>query len=421
MNEIIKIDESKKIKQSNRLIEARYNLTKYEQKMVIAICSQLDSNVENFSKIKIKVSDMAAFCQFENKKAYSLVKSTIMRLLTRTLQIKDDNGNWYATHWLQSANYIIDESIIEYKIDEELKPELLQLKAAYLSTEAAPLMEFNREYSARMYFILKKMLKIREFEYKLDFFRDRFQLGKAYKIFFNLKNKVLDPAISEINEKSDIFAEHEYIKQGRSYIAVRFRVKLKENLKNLEYLTPPVSAQTKLSETPEAHFTEEQQTIYDKLLKYDVSEPAAKSLVKNYGVDIIEKNIKLVLRQKNTVKNLGGFIIKAVKDDYAGNTEKAKEEARKRDMQRQEEFQRQIIAAIENSEDDKIIDDENFTIDFSKIKKILGVKTIKELKQMNRDEKLKYEGEIKQLFEKNKLSIIDFHKLLINFKKDEKI
>ena len=197
----IKIDTDKSIKQTNRLVEARYSLTKYEQRMMVAICSQLNRNAKDFERVRVGVADMAEFCKFDTTKGYSHVKNTILRLLTRTVQIRHSDGAWYATHWLQSAKYIPKESVIEYRVDSELKPELLRIQSAYLDTQASPLMEFSRDYSVRLYFILKKMLKIKDFEYELDFFRDRFQLGKGYKLFANLKNRILDPAIVEINEQ----------------------------------------------------------------------------------------------------------------------------------------------------------------------------------------------------------------------------
>ena len=142
--------------------------------------------------MRVSVADMARFCNFDETKSYSHVKATIMRLLTRTLQIKHEDGSWYVTHWLQSAKYIPSQSVIEYKVDPELKPELLQLKAAYLSTPAAPLIEFKFDYITRFYFLLRKMLKVREFVYDLDFFRDRFQLSASYDHFGHLtKTKAL--------------------------------------------------------------------------------------------------------------------------------------------------------------------------------------------------------------------------------------
>lgn len=331
-NTLMKIDDKQIIKQSNRLIEARYNLTKYEQRMMIAICSQLDSsNATEFEKVRVSVADMAKFCRFDESKAYTHVRSTIMRLATRTLQIKHSDGGWYVTHWLQSARYIPSKSVIEYKIDGELKPELLQLKKAYLSTQAAPLMEFNRDYTARLYFILKKMIDVREFDYNLDFFRDRFQLGETYLKISNLKNRILEPAIEEINAKSDIDVSHKYIKEGRTYTKIHFTVSPKtpkeksyeEGAEELGQIPLPLEA-PKNPKKKKKELDEDQKAVLKNLVSRGVSAEEAERIVRRYSVARIRRNIALAVKQKDTARNLPGLIITFIKDDTAGQNEKAK-------------------------------------------------------------------------------------------------
>ena len=333
LSKLLEIDENKPVKQSNRLIEAKYKLTKYEQRMILAICSQLDKNAENFDTVRVGVADMAKFCNFEEKKGYTLVKNTIMRLLTRTLQIKEGK-DWYATHWLQSAKYISAESVIEYRIDEHLKPELLQLKQAYLSTPALPLMEFRSDYSTRFYLLLKKMLKVKDFEYELDFIRERFQLSKSYTQISNIKNYVIEPALAEINEKSDIVVKHEYIKEGRSYKKIHFTVTLKK----------PISEEEKIEEeTGQLRLggvmSDSVQEITDKLIKRGVSAGYAKQIAKKYDSERINRNLNLAIKQKDTAKNLGGLIVKFIKEDTAGANAQAKTEIKKREEKRKADAQ----------------------------------------------------------------------------------
>lgn len=328
------IDPNKTIKQSNRLIEAKYKLTSQEQKLVIAICSQLDKNATNFDTIRIKVADFANFCNIKSTNKYAEVRRIVMRLLDRKLLIHKADGGWYGTHWLQSAEYIPAESVIEYRIDERLKPELLQLKAAYLDTAAQPLMEFKCDYSARIYFLLKKMLKIKEFEYDLDFIRERFQLSKSYQIFFNLKNKVIEPAITEINEKSDIQVEHEYIKIGRSYQKIHFIVTLKKAPSDEERMEQE-TGQLRLTESA----YESDGGIVDRLVKRGVSASYAKKLAKQYDADRISRNLSLAVKQKDTAKNLAGLIVQFIKEDTAGANAKAKAEIEKKEKERQTDAQ----------------------------------------------------------------------------------
>ena len=319
------------IKQSNRLIEARYKLTLNEQKMIIAICSQLDKNAENFSLVRMKVADMASFCEFTGKDRYTVVKNVIMKLLDRKLMIHYDNGGWYGTHWLQSARYIPEESMIEYRIDDTLKPELLKLKSAYLSTALSPLMTMNRDYSIRLYMFVKKMLKIHTFSYELNEIREMFCLGKTYEKISNLKNKVIEPAITEINEKSDINIKHEYINEGRSFTKIRFTVTLKK----------PISEEEKIEEeTGQLRLggvmSDSVQELADKLIKRGVSASYAKQLAKKYDSERIIRNLNLALKQKNNNNtNFAGLIVHFIKEDIAGQNEQAKKELAEREKVKQ--------------------------------------------------------------------------------------
>lgn len=326
---IATMDEKKPLKQSNRLIESRYKLTMYEQRLIIAICSQLNENAEEFGKVRIKVSEIANFCNFEPEKAYSLVKKTIKKLASRTLEIKLEDGNWYVTHWLQSAKYINGESIIEYKIDDELKPELLQLKSGFLRAQTKPLMEFRRDYSARLYFLLKRMLKIKDFDYSLDFFRDRFQLSKSYEISANLKNKVIDPAVKEINEKSDINVKHEYIKEGRTYTKIHFTITLKKEPNKEEQQIETETGQLRLNES----IYDSDGSVADRLVKRGVTPQKAKSMAKKYNEKQINENINYALKFKDSKENLAGFIISCIENNIVENNRKAKEEIDKKEKE----------------------------------------------------------------------------------------
>ena len=339
--EITILDTQKTIKQSNRLIEAKYKLTSQEQKLVIAICSQLDKTADNFDTVRIKVADFADFCGIKSTNRYAEVKRIIMRLLDRKLLIHKNDGGWYGTHWLQSAEYIPEESVVEYRIDERLRPELLQLKAAYLSTPAAPLMEFRRDYSARLYFLLKKMLKVKEFEYSLDFFRERFQLSRSYDIFFNLKNKVLEPALAEINAKSDIDVVHEYIKQGRNYTKIKFVVTLKDS----KALPSPA-----LEETPKKKLdfeagqkklepqNEEELEHLGRLGKYEIAPQTGRRLIKKYGWERIDANLKYAYEHRQRKENMSGWVIDCIKNDRAAGAAEAKKLAKKAADKKQKEL-----------------------------------------------------------------------------------
>ena len=70
-------------------------------------------------------------------------------------------------------------------------------------------------------------MKISNFTESLDWVRDRLMLSKSYQLLGNLKNRILEPVLKEINEKTDIQVQHTYIKRGRSFEQIRFSVHFK--------------------------------------------------------------------------------------------------------------------------------------------------------------------------------------------------
>ena len=337
MNSMVEINTNGTLKQSNRLVVARYKLTKYEQRMMIAVCSQLKKNANEFETIKLQIKALAKFCNFKGEDEYRKVHTAMLKLMSRTLQIQKDNGKWYITHWLQSADYL-DDGTIEFQIDQRLKPELLQLKSAYLETKAAPLMEFKSDYSTRLYFILSKMTKVKEFDYELSFFVDRFQLGETYLKISNLKNRILEPAIAEINEKSDIKIEHKYLKVGRTIKKIHFIVTKKgksyeEGAEELGQIPLPLEAPKKQKKD----LDEEKQAILKNLIDRGVSAEQAERIARRYSVARIRRNVALAVKQKDTARNPGGLIVTFIRDDTAGQNEKAKIELEKQEKAKAED------------------------------------------------------------------------------------
>ena len=324
------------LKMSNRLIEGRYNLTPVEQKVLIAMAAVISKNTKEFDKVKIRVKDLIDFCEIEETNGYKLVKSATKQLLKRTLEIQYANGDWFGTHWLQSAYYKHKDAVIEYEIDKNLKDDFLNLYKAYLATPAKLLIKFDNRYTPRLYNLLKKMIKVKDFEYEIEYFCDRFMLPESYRNkHTHFEKKFMKVCVDEINDKSDIFVEYKYIKEGRSYTNIHFSVTLKKN-DNIEEKVEVKSLQSSYDNNDDKLY-DEQQKIYDRLVNRGIGVRKAKSLVKKYELAIIERNLRYAVQQKDTSTNLPGLIITFIEQDIAGQNEKAKKEAKEREEERQKD------------------------------------------------------------------------------------
>ena len=99
---------------------------------MITICSQLKKNANEVEVVRVSTTEMAKFCNIGETGKKDEVKRVLDSLLSKILRVKKPDGNWYITHWIQSAE-LLDGDIIEYRLDQKLKLDFLQLKSAYFS------------------------------------------------------------------------------------------------------------------------------------------------------------------------------------------------------------------------------------------------------------------------------------------------
>ena len=117
----------------------------------------------------------------------------------------------------------------------KLKPYLLQLKK-FTSYRLKYVLSLHSVYSIRLYELVKKwqVTSIEETQKIIELEELRGKMGaiaKSYKRYSQFK-QLLNDAIFDLNEKTDVFISFEEIKVGRSVKSLRF--KIRENLNTVE-------------------------------------------------------------------------------------------------------------------------------------------------------------------------------------------
>lgn len=243
MSEVKIVEENSIVVQSSELIEANYKLSIAEQKLILALCSQIDTRKQDFEVVRITAKSLTDICKFTSKNNYAQLQQIIKKILNRSLIIKKRDGSgWYGTHWVQYCEYVssrendTDTSYIEVEFDKRLCPHLLKLGNRFLKTNLSQLVSFSHIYSTRFYMIFRNLVNnLPQCQKKYTFSEivKLLELPKTYeKSTINLKYKVIKTAVDEINEKSDIVVEYEYYSEGgRAHIGVIFTFSKKTDKK----------------------------------------------------------------------------------------------------------------------------------------------------------------------------------------------
>ena len=348
----------------NNLIEARYqSFSIAEQRVILMLLAQIHSDDKDFKCYRITVADFSKVTGIPlNGSFYENLKDTLTKLTQKSIHIQRSHGGFLVTNWLSSGEYIHGEGCVELCFDPKLKPYLLDLKSHFTKYNLDIAIKFRSQYSIRLYEVLKKEAQTKErYKHRKKFDKvcsyDELRIIFAieddeYKVFNNFKQKVLEPAIKEISDKTDLnIVETTYIKTGRKITSVCFSVvnrgktetQLRQDNLRIDDIEP---------ELPK----EEDHPIIQALMGHGFTWENARTFKNKYGSKKIERNLAYMKAERANGKKItseASYIVKAVQEDWGLALEQEKEkqaETRKRiekearEKKEQEDREKEIIA-----------------------------------------------------------------------------
>lgn len=231
------------IVKDNRLINAKYNLTRTQAKFIAFMASKIDKDDMDFFTYSMKLNDMLGMLNIERANWKQLGR-TLKELQTKLIVIQDDDEVIEATALLSYFKITIKDEMVEYRFDKAMKPFLLQLKSNFTKLSLEKIFNFDSQYTIRMYEIIEQRVNILNkygnkhllsFEIDLnelkeilvgeyDIKKDKIVIPKSYDRYSQFKQKVLNVAYNELKEKGDYYFEFDEIKYSRKVEKINFHI-----------------------------------------------------------------------------------------------------------------------------------------------------------------------------------------------------
>ena len=227
---------------SNRLNSAIQNLSLPELRIVqlaIVDARETGNGLSTDTPLRIDAMRYAEAFETTRQNAYNRMKEAEETLFNRRFTFLDSEGKTVKSRWIQRVRYLDDEGAIELAFTLDVVKGITRLDGAeefftqYLLSQTSNL---NSVYSVRLYELLiqwKTAGKTPVFE--LSLFRGQMGLNDGeYKAMCDFKKRVLDLAVKEINEKTDLTVSYTQEKKGRVIYGFKFTVKQKQAQKPLK-------------------------------------------------------------------------------------------------------------------------------------------------------------------------------------------
>lgn len=211
-----------KIAKSNYLIEASYNLSLQEQRLILACLSKVNSTQEAKREVSLLASEYSELMKVSIKNAHRELYSAADKLFERSVIVADPEKT-EEFRWIQKKIiYHKGEGKITLTWSEEVLAYISQLKRRFTTYRLADIANLNTSYAIRIYELLMQFNSTKQRYISLDNFRKSFQLEDKYPLFKDLNKWVIKPAVKEINNSSNLTVFYSTKKKGRNVVALEF-------------------------------------------------------------------------------------------------------------------------------------------------------------------------------------------------------
>ena len=256
----------------NSIVTSAYNLTLNEQRLIYCALKQIPKGVplDPDTAFYITRDDFLAFGVNPDTVAREIRHATT-QLLKKTIVVPREDGDlefqWLSEvlrvdrtaeqrlrqkypnpedhrkylHGLRAYNLLDslptrrdDDNIVARIIfHKRIVPLLSDLRASFTQFALADVTEFSSIYTFRIYQLIMQYKSTGYVKISLDDLRFMLVLFDKYPLVADLKRRVIETAVDEINAKSPYTVKYDLLKKGRKFTHLELKFKLKESAKKL--------------------------------------------------------------------------------------------------------------------------------------------------------------------------------------------
>lgn len=220
---------------SNRIVEASYRLTLNEQRIILySICRAREEQKGLFPNLPVTITAETFAKQFpgvDKSNVYGQLKDAMDALYDRSVTYYDiDPETGFErvnkTRWISRASYVDGAGRVQVIFTQDVIEHITRLEAEFTSYQLEKVGNMTSANAIRIYEMLAQYRAIGIRELNLKWLRDALQIEPhEYRLTANFMDKVLDAAVKQINEHSDLKVSYTPKKTSRAITDFIFKIK----------------------------------------------------------------------------------------------------------------------------------------------------------------------------------------------------
>lgn len=222
---------------SNKLVQALQTLTLNEARLLqlaIVDARETGQGLSTDEPLELNAVRYARAFNVSADAAYLALSEAEDSLFKRQFTITNEDGTVTKSRWIQDANYRKGEGRILVTLTRVVIEHITKIdgfEQYFTSYHLKKTADFKSVYAVRLYELLMQWKSVGKTPaYELERLRGQLGIGvNEYTRMEAFKRRVLDIAVDQINEHSDLIIKYEQHKRGRSISGFSFNFKYKRS------------------------------------------------------------------------------------------------------------------------------------------------------------------------------------------------
>lgn len=238
-----KLNNKLTVVHSNELIEAGYGHTIDEMRLLNLALTKIDSRKENPGIIDIYPEEFSEMFSLNDQNVWRNMKNAIDEIMSKPVKMyrHDENGKEKVVQiaWLVESEYYSNQeggTKLSIEFSPKVTPFLFELKDRFTSLNFEYASRLTTPFSYRLYSWLMESKNLNKnkqggtvcVELEINWMKERAGLKGEYERWVNFRDRVIQPAVDQINSKTDISVIWRPVKESRSVKSISFNYALED-------------------------------------------------------------------------------------------------------------------------------------------------------------------------------------------------
>lgn len=223
------------IKKSNDLIEARYKFDIWETRFFLSVLSKIHKDDDEFETYRIHYKDIIKTFGLKPTSSYELLRTAAKSLMDKKVTVDyEENGHkrekiYHLIRHIDllkegraGAEDLEQQEYVDVVVESQMRPLLLHLQRNFTAYDLRNVVNLG-VYPVRVYELLKQYERIGKRTLYIEQMKTMFNLTEEYPKFANFYQKIVAPAINEINKYTDLkVLRVDKVKDSKKVVALEF-------------------------------------------------------------------------------------------------------------------------------------------------------------------------------------------------------